>query len=607
MSTTPANLATKIAYAQNSQAVTDPTNAGTYDVTVTSTDTNYTVAPATGTLTIKPATSTTTVVCSGDQVYTGSAITPCTASYTTSDNSTPTSLTVDYTANVNVGTVTASAAYAGDGNHAGSTDSKTFAITPATATITAKNQTKEFGTVFTFTGNEFTSSGLLNGDSVTGATIASDGAVSSAAPTTYPITISGATGTGLGNYTIGYVAGTMTVKDSTATDAPSVNSVTPVSPAKNDNPQVIGSAEPGSTIKIYGDAACATSVMATGTAADFSTTGIIVTIGNDTTHTFYATATDAAGNASTCSSTFVTYVSDFTAPVIAAHGDVNVEATSVSGATVNYTAPTATDAVDGTDTVSCAPASGSTFVMGDTTVTCNATDKAGNAATPTTFKVTVKDTTLPVITLLGANPLVLTVGDSYADPGATASDNIDGNITSKIVVGGDTVTTVAPATFHVTYNVSDNAGNPAVQQTRTVTINDKPAPVISQEKSAGATDMMVTITWTTDHPATSRVVYGLASVPTIGSAPNYGYTNTTVEDPTLTTSHSVTVNALISGTIYYFRAVSHGSPETVSNEITQATPTPSSRTRPGPPRCSLRSIESPRSGDPTIGPEHQLT
>ena len=40
------------------------------------------------------------------------------------------------------------------------------------------------------------------------------------------------------------------------------------------------------------------------------------------------------------------------------------------------------------------------------------------------------DTTPPVITVVGANPLTLTEGDPYTDPGATASDDVDGDLTS---------------------------------------------------------------------------------------------------------------------------------------------------------------------------------
>jgi len=81
------------------------------------------------------------------------------------------------------------------------------------------------------------------------------------------------------------------------------------------------------------------------------------------------------------------------------------------------------------------------------------------------------DTTAPDVTLLGANPLNLIVDDTYTDPGATASDNVDGDITANIVVGGDTVNTAVANTYVVTYDVSDAAGNPATQVTRTVIVS----------------------------------------------------------------------------------------------------------------------------------------
>jgi peptidoglycan hydrolase-like protein with peptidoglycan-binding domain len=55
------------------------------------------------------------------------------------------------------------------------------------------------------------------------------------------------------------------------------------------------------------------------------------------------------------------------------------EASSGSGASVSYTNPTATDNVDGAVGVSCSPASGSSFALGTTAVTCSATDRAGNS------------------------------------------------------------------------------------------------------------------------------------------------------------------------------------------------------------------------------------
>ena len=71
-------------------------------------------------------------------------------------------------------------------------------------------------------------------------------------------------------------------------------------------------------------------------------------------------------------------------------GNISKEATSGSGAVVAYASPTATDPAGGTDTVTCVPASGSTFAIATTTVTCSATSKAGETGTAT-FKVTITE------------------------------------------------------------------------------------------------------------------------------------------------------------------------------------------------------------------------
>ncbi|KKW39351.1 MAG: Endopeptidase, cell wall lytic activity, partial [Parcubacteria group bacterium GW2011_GWA1_54_9] len=103
-------------------------------------------------------------------------------------------------------------------------------------------------------------------------------------------------------------------------------------------------------------------------------------------------------------------------------------------------------------------------------------------------------------------------------------------------------------------------------------------PVISTQTTASPTETSLTATWTTDHPATSRVIYDTVSHAVLGAAPNYGYANSTVEDTTLVTSHSVTVTGLTADTTYFFRTVSRGSPEAVSDEFsgtTSATPSTS--------------------------------
>jgi len=87
-------------------------------------------------------------------------------------------------------------------------------IIPAPLTITADDQNKRFGREFTFTGNEFTVTGLLNDDAVTRAALSSE-ATNIDAPMTGPagkaILISDPQGTGLDNYSITLVNGIMVV------------------------------------------------------------------------------------------------------------------------------------------------------------------------------------------------------------------------------------------------------------------------------------------------------------------------------------------------------------------------------------------------------------
>jgi hypothetical protein len=84
-------------------------------------------------------------------------------------------------------------------------------VDPASLTITANSVSKSYGQTVTFAGTEFTSAGLTNGDTVTGVILVSAGATNTAAVGSYPIVASAATGTGLGNYTITYTNGTLTV------------------------------------------------------------------------------------------------------------------------------------------------------------------------------------------------------------------------------------------------------------------------------------------------------------------------------------------------------------------------------------------------------------
>ena len=105
----------------------------------------------------------------------------------------------------------------------------TLTVNPATLTITANSTSKTYGTLETFSTTTFSHSGLVtaNGDTITSVTETSTGSPISSTVGTYPIVPSAATGSGLGNYIIGYANGTLTVNPATLTitanSAPSKN------------------------------------------------------------------------------------------------------------------------------------------------------------------------------------------------------------------------------------------------------------------------------------------------------------------------------------------------------------------------------------------------
>ncbi|MFA5764476.1 MAG: immunoglobulin-like domain-containing protein, partial [archaeon] len=92
----------------------------------------------------------------------------------------------------------------------------------------------------------------------------------------------------------------------------------------------------------------------------------------------------------------------------------------------------------------------------------------GGAGTPI-YSTYDPDTTEPTITLIGSNPVSLSVGETYAEAGATAYDNINGDITSRINIVSSVNTNVA-GSYPVVYTVRDNAGNTG-SITRTVVVN----------------------------------------------------------------------------------------------------------------------------------------
>lgn len=90
-----------------------------------------------------------------------------------------------------------------------------------------------------------------------------------------------------------------------------------------------------------------------------------------------------------------------------------------------------------------------------------------------------QDTDAPALTLTGSSNITLNCGDAYTDAGATAIDAVEGDMTSSIVEGGDTVNTAVAGTYIITYDISDNSGNAATQLTRTVEVQDLVDPTVA--------------------------------------------------------------------------------------------------------------------------------
>lgn len=113
-------------------------------------------------------------------------------------------------------------------------------------------------------------------------------------------------------------------------------------------------------------------------------------------------------------------------------------------------------------------------VVGGYTLTYTVSD--GLHTTSKNRTVNVVDTTPPVITINGANPMTVECHTSFTDPGATANDGCAGSFPAS---ASGTVNVNLPGTYTIIYNATDPSGNPAASQARTVNVVDTTAPVIT--------------------------------------------------------------------------------------------------------------------------------
>jgi hypothetical protein len=122
---------------------------------------------------------------------------------------------------------------------------------------------------------------------------------------------------------------------------------------------------------------------------------------------------------------------------------------------------TAVDALGGdlTSSISITSADINVTDVGNQVVTYSVTDAGGNTNTATRT-VTVQDTTVPTLTLIGDSNFTHNLNTAWVDPGYDANDTLDGNLTASVSIAG-TVDVNSTGTYTLNYSVSDSGGNQA--------------------------------------------------------------------------------------------------------------------------------------------------
>lgn len=167
---------------------------------------------------------------------------------------------------------------------------------------------------------------------------------------------------------------------------------------------------------------------------------------------------------------------DTTAPVLTLNGAASVLLSI--GSIFADSGASAIDDVDGTVTVTTT-GSVNTAEAGSYTITYSATDSAGNTST-LTRTVSISDPDSLTITLNGSANLSVDVNSTFADPGATASDDLSSSIA---VTTSGSIDTSIPGSQNITYSATGSLGN-SVNVIRVVTVVDPNSPVITLNGSA---------------------------------------------------------------------------------------------------------------------------
>ena len=104
------------------------------------------------------------------------------------------------------------------------------------------------------------------------------------------------------------------------------------------------------------------------------------------------------------------------------------------------------------------------------------TDQAGNQATATR-KILYYDPVPPVITLNGEKYMAVRVGETFADPGVTAIDDMDGDITDAVRINGE-LNTDQPGVYVLEYVSADAYGNEATTSRTVCVLSSDNSPIV---------------------------------------------------------------------------------------------------------------------------------
>jgi hypothetical protein len=288
------------------------------------------------------------------------------------------------------------------------------------------------------------------------------------------------------------------VEDSTPPAAPSALASSPVSPANDNSPEISGTAASGSTVRVYKaptTSDCTAGNLAAGpnTAAAFASPGLTVSVADNTTTVFRATATDAAGNTSTCSSSSVTYQENSgglatptvtgTSPASPANNNApKILGSAPAGSTVNlYTNAACTGGAVGTGTAASFASPGITVGVGDNTTTtfyATATNVTTSACSPT-FVTYVEDSNPPAASIdSGPSGLTNDATPTFtfsSEPGAAFQCSVDNSAPAFGACSGPgnshtPSAALADGTYSFRARASDQAGNIGAEATRNFTV-----------------------------------------------------------------------------------------------------------------------------------------